>query len=248
MKLAIIAITEEGKTIARVLEGAFRNSQIYIPAAKGSLKNLVGEIFDKFDGIIFIMALGIVMRVIAPYLKDKRHDPAIVVVDEARRFAISALSGHEGGANRLAFIVAGLIGAMPVITTASDTMKRIIVGIGCRKGVSEDIIKKAILSSLKEKDVSLTEVRLAATIDIKRNEKGLIGACSQLNLPLVFIDKERIKSFCGKIKSSEVVRRKLGLKGVCEPCALLAGRKAKLISKKKIYHSVAIAIAREDCI
>jgi cobalt-precorrin 5A hydrolase len=127
MKLAIIAITEEGKTIARV----------------GSLKNLVGEIFDKFDGIIFIMALGIVMRVIAPYLKDKRHDPAIVVVDEASRFAISALSGHEGGANRLAFIVAGLIGAMPVITTASDTMKRIIVGIGCRKGVSEDIIKKA---------------------------------------------------------------------------------------------------------
>jgi cobalt-precorrin 5A hydrolase len=127
-------------------------------------------------------------------------------------------------------------------------MKRIIVGIGCRKGVSEDIIKKAILNSLKEKDVSLTEVRLAATIDIKRNEKGLIGACSQLGLPLVFIDKERIKSFCGEIKSSEVVRRNLGLKGVCEPCALLAGRKAKLISKKKIYHSVVIAIAREDCI
>jgi len=137
---------------------------------------------------------------------------------------------------------------MPVITTASDTMKRIIVGIGCRKGVSKGIIKKAILNSLEEKGISLKEVRLVVTIDIKRSEKGLVDACSGLNLPLVFIDRERIKNFCGEIETSEVVERNLGLKGVCEPCALLAGRKAKLILKKKIYPRVTIAIARENCI
>jgi len=247
MKIAIIAINKEGKKTAQILNRNFIDSEVYTPTNKISLKNLVGEIFNKFDGIIFIMALGIVVRIIAPYLKDKYCDPAIVVVDRAKRFAISVLSGHEGGANKLTFIVARILDAIPIITTASDTMKKIIVGIGCKRGVSEDTVKKAILNSLEEKDISLKEVRLVATIDIKRNEKGLIDACSGLDLPLVFIDRERIKNFCGSIRRSEVVERNLGLKGVCEPCALLAGRKTKLILKKKIYPGVTIAIAREDC-
>ncbi|MCD6232434.1 cobalamin biosynthesis protein [Candidatus Aerophobetes bacterium] len=248
MRIAIIAINKEGKKTAQILNQNFMDSKIYTLTNKVSLKSLVGEIFNKFDGIIFIMALGIVVRVIAPYLKDKYHDPAVVVVDKAKRFAISTLSGHEGGANKLTFIVARILDAMPIITTASDTEKKIIVGIGCRRGISEDAIKKAILSSLKEKGISLKEVRLAATIDIKRNEKGLVDACSGLNLPLVFIDRERIKNFCGQIETSEVVERNLGLKGVCEPCALLAGRKAKLILKRKFTPGVAVAIAREDYI
>ncbi len=248
MKIAIIAINKEGKKTAQILNRNFIDSEIYTLANKVSLKNLVGEIFNKFDGIIFIMALGIVVRVTAPYLKDKYYDPAVVVVDKAKRFAISALSGHEGGANKLTFIVARILDAIPIITTASDTGKKIIVGIGCRRGISEDAVKKAILSSLEEKGISLKEVRLVVTIDIKRSEKGLVDACSGLDLPLVFIDRERIKNFCGEIETSEVVERNLGLKGVCEPCALLAGRKTKLILKKKIYPRVTVAIAREDCI
>jgi len=248
MKIAIIAINKEGEKTAQILNRNFIDSEIYTLTNKVSLKNLVGEIFNKFDGIIFIMALGIVVRVIAPYLKDKYYDPAVVVVDKAKRFAISALSGHEGGANKLTFIVARILDAIPIITTASDTGKKIIVGIGCRRGISEDAVKKAILSSLKEKNIPLEEVRLVATLDIKRNEKGLIKACLELNLSLVFISKERIKNFCGEIETSEVIERNLGLKGVCEPCALLAGRKTKLILKKKIYPRVTVAIAREDCI
>ena len=248
MKLAIIALSKESEKTAQILIQNFEDSKIYIPTGKGSLRNLIREIFHKFDGIIFIMALGIVVRIIAPYLKDKYSDPAVVVIDEAKRFAISTLSGHEGGANKLTFIVARILDAIPIITTASDTEKKIMVGIGCRKGISEDAVKRAILSALREKNIPLEKVRLAATIDIKRNEKGLIDACSGLNLPLVFINRERIKNFCGEIETSEVVERNLGLKGVCEPCALLAGRKTKLILKKKIYPRVTVAIAREDYI
>ncbi len=75
---------------------------------------------EKRGGLVLVMALGIAVRLIAPLLQDKRRDPAVVVVDDAGRFAISALSGHLGGANALAQQVAGLIGATPVVTTASD--------------------------------------------------------------------------------------------------------------------------------
>lgn len=99
----------------------------------GLLKELVAKIFTGYDGFIFIMAIGIVVRVIAPFIKGKEIDPAIVVMDEAGRFVISLLSGHLGGANELAREVAGRIGATPVITTATDV---------CGKLCAEDLAKE----------------------------------------------------------------------------------------------------------
>jgi cobalt-precorrin 5A hydrolase len=84
------------------------------------LADQVKESFHRFDGHLFIMAAGIVVRTIAPMLNDKTTDPAVVVVDDGGRFAISLTSGHIGGANRLAKQAAQLLDATPVITTATD--------------------------------------------------------------------------------------------------------------------------------
>lgn len=80
----------------------------------------VAEIFEQTDAIIMVCAVGIAVRMIAPLLEDKRKDPAVIAVDDAGRFAVSILSGHIGGANDLTRIVAAILDAMPVITTATD--------------------------------------------------------------------------------------------------------------------------------
>ena len=84
------------------------------------LTEAVAERFHLFGGHVFIMATGIVVRAIAPHLHAKTTDPAVVVVDDRGCFAISLVSGHIGGANRLARQAADFLGAVPVITTATD--------------------------------------------------------------------------------------------------------------------------------
>lgn len=81
---------------------------------------LLEEIFSEMDGIIFISACGIAVRGIAPFLHSKGSDPGVVVMDEGGNYAISLLSGHIGGGNRLCNEVAKIAGAIPVITTATD--------------------------------------------------------------------------------------------------------------------------------
>ena len=86
----------------------------------GDLKTFVGTLFPRMDALIFVTAVGIAVRVISPYIKDKLSDPAVVAVDDTGRFAVSLLSGHLGGANKLASILAEKMGATAVITTSTD--------------------------------------------------------------------------------------------------------------------------------
>ncbi len=86
------------------------------------LPDLLGELFHTCPAHIFIGASGIAVRCIAPYLAGKDRDPAVLVVDPTASFVISLLSGHLGGANALTLRVADLLGAQPVITTASDVL------------------------------------------------------------------------------------------------------------------------------
>lgn len=129
-RLAVWILTPNGRLVA---EKIFRNlphvclfASSTIETSGGEYRifqNLALEIKEKFNqytGHIFIMSTGIVVRVIAPLIRHKTQDPAVVVVDDRGQHAISLLSGHIGGANELARQVAGIIGARPVITTATD--------------------------------------------------------------------------------------------------------------------------------
>ncbi|WP_321410201.1 cobalt-precorrin 5A hydrolase [Tolumonas auensis] len=89
-------------------------------AFSGSFAATVAQAFTTHTALVVIGATGLTVRVIAPLLKDKLSDPAVVVIDEHGQHVISLLSGHVGGANELTRYLAGVLGADPVITTATD--------------------------------------------------------------------------------------------------------------------------------
>ena len=111
-QIAIIQISEAGKDIAQILQREF--------GAKTITRTEIGKHWDEFDAFVFIGAMGICVRTIAPYIKDKHEDPAVVCVDSLGLNVISVLSGHVGGANELTRDIAAKIGAREVITTQSD--------------------------------------------------------------------------------------------------------------------------------
>ena len=126
----VVALTPRGGALARDLAQALPQAGCWLPRplAAGDPKvntfdrvaTVFQEAFRQGENLVCIMAAGIVVRGIAPHLTGKDQDPAVVVVDEAGRFAVSLLSGHLGGANELARQVAQILNATPVITTASD--------------------------------------------------------------------------------------------------------------------------------
>jgi cobalt-precorrin 5A hydrolase/precorrin-3B C17-methyltransferase len=129
-RVAVYALTEQGcrlaERLARRLGGQAFCSRKHAANATAAgfdpeeLGRLVADQWRAFEGHVFIMSVGIVVRKIASLLRDKTTDPAVVVCDERGRHAVSLLGGHIGGANRLAVQVAALLGGTPVITTATD--------------------------------------------------------------------------------------------------------------------------------
>ncbi|MGB9274043.1 MAG: cobalamin biosynthesis protein, partial [Terrimicrobiaceae bacterium] len=194
---------------------------------------------------ILVMATGIAVRYLQGLPKNKTTDPAIVILDEGCRFAISLLGGHEGGANRLAYRVANLTGAVPVITTATETLKPLVVGIGCRKGASRERIDAAIHGALSKISRDRNEIREVATIDLKAQEPGLLEWCEGNDLSLRIIPKTLIEQRPWVTNASSWVGANIGVDGVCEPCALLATFRGRLVLSKTSLDGVAIAIAEE---
>ncbi|MGJ7919224.1 cobalt-precorrin 5A hydrolase [Neobacillus sp. LXY-4] len=140
---AVVAITKHGTDIARRLGKAFQNADVYymskhakgdeqrlgIQTFTGSVRLLFPALFQSYQGLIIIISLGAVVRMIAPLLKDKKTDPAVVVIDDKGENVISVLSGHLGGANELTREVAAVLAARPIITTASDVQQTIPVDL-----------------------------------------------------------------------------------------------------------------------
>lgn len=120
MTPAYLAFTDTGLALAHKLADTLPGSVTRCGRGGPSLAEWTAAEFVRADALIFVGAVGIAVRAIAPYCRSKAIDPAVVVVDECSRFAVPILSGHLGGANELARALAAVCGAVPVITTATD--------------------------------------------------------------------------------------------------------------------------------
>ncbi len=142
-KTTILAITKNGIKIASAIKEIFPTCEIFAPSKFADTTNAnwydetttakIAELYKSSDAVICIFSLGAVIRLIAPYLGDKKTDPAVIVIDDKANFVISTLSGHLGGANELANELAKKLGSTAVITTAADVNKTIPVDLVGRK-------------------------------------------------------------------------------------------------------------------
>ena len=158
MKISVICFSLTGEqTAKRLAQGLKKNGREVLLAKKSryledsireDLKTWTGRQFLEADGIIFVGACGIAVRSIAPFIQGKKTDPAVLSADECGRFVISLLSGHLGGANELAEEAAGILGAIPVVTTATDLHERFAVDVFAKKN------RCAILHMQAAKEVS----------------------------------------------------------------------------------------------
>jgi len=257
MRLAVITLSPEGALLADHLMRSLPDVHLYVhekvardrPAERfESVVELTKDIFTKYKGLVYVAPCGIVVRAIAPFIESKTKDPAVVVVDAGGRWAVSLLSGHEGGANDLAVTVANAIFAEPIITTTTEAVKTLIVGVGCRRGTTSEKIVAAIKDALTEADLQISQVRLLSSAEIKSDEHGLLQAARELGLPMRFVSSDEIRGFAGNFEHSDFVREKIDLPAVAEPAALIAGRRTRLVLKKRTFSGVTVAVARENCL
>ena len=139
-KVAILAITKNGIKMGLSLKNLFPDWKIFAPSKFSDNNEIIEwyndstsikivDLFKSNNALICLFSLGAVIRLIAPHIKDKKTDPAVIVIDDKAQFVISVLSGHLGGANELSNDIAQKINAVPVITTAADVNKTIAVDL-----------------------------------------------------------------------------------------------------------------------
>ena len=166
MRTAIISLTANGARIAEKIATKVGGQTFAKGRNFNKLADLVAEIFGKFDGLIFICAAGIVVRMIAPHIVSKLSDPAVLVIDERGQNVISLLSGHVGRANELAVEIAKAIEANPVITTATDVAGKFSIdAVASKLGLvpePKEAIKAINAAILRGEEVFVTagDVRL----------------------------------------------------------------------------------------
>ncbi|MEO5355789.1 MAG: precorrin-6A reductase [Nitrospirae bacterium YQR-1] len=260
METALIVLNQAGASVAEKIAGEIparifvKNEALQylntMPDVEGynRLSECVSANFNKYRRFVFIMSMGIVNRTIAPLIKDKRTDPAVVTLDESCRFAISTLSGHEGGANELTFIISSITGAEPVVTTKTESDRIYIVGVGTKKGALKEDIVHAITEGCRMAGITPSKLRCIATAWVKKDEKGLLQAAAELSLHIRFIPKWMIEHYynvTAQAVRSETAFKSVGVHGVSESSAVLSGKNAQLVLPKTVFKKVTIAMAKE---
>ena len=318
MKLAYLSFTEKGFALAKTLADTLGGSAMRC-GQPDSLHEWTKKQFSQADGLIFVGAVGIAVRAIAPYLQKKWKDPAVVAIDETAQFAIPLVSGHLGGANSLARAISAVCGAQAVITTATDVNgvfavddwarcqglcvadpehiriisgqllagtsirlssrwpidgecpqgveltedtdadvvvsawkegkpvlslvpKVAVLGIGCRKGIGEDVQEKVLQRFLDETGLQIEAICEVASIDLKKEEDGLIAFCRAHEWPFTTCSAQQLQNVPGEFTASAFVSEVTGVDNVCERSAVLVSG-GSLCHKKFACEGVTMAAA-----
>ena len=288
-----------------------------------SASDWAGEAFTEADALIFVCASGIAIRAIAPHVRDKRTDPAVLVIDEKGTFVIPLLSGHLGGANALAEDLAQKLGATPVLTTATDVNglfavdvfaktndlyiesmalakavsaallagekvgfrsdlpvagdlpqgltageadlgvyvsaedkkpfprtlrlipRRYTVGLGCRRGKNAEELEAFVRENLIRCGVGVHELRALSSIDLKKDEPGLVALAQKLGVPFLTYTAAELQKVPGDFTPSAFVQEITGVDSVCERAAVLSSG-GQLIVKKVAENGMTFALAKQE--
>lgn len=331
---ALLACSPQGGAMAAKLKQAenWQDCPVYLPArycqaaeagvySYESLAQLVRQLFAQYDCLVFFCACGIAVRMIGPLLRSKYSDPAVVVCDEGGQFAISLLSGHMGGANAFTTEIADVLGAVPVITTATDVHgvfavdswaktqqlymeekqlvkeissrllqsesvgfhsdyrwrgnlpagleqngdcqwgicvsaetkqpflhtlhlrpRNLVLGIGCRKGITAEQLEQAFRQMLEQYPIKEKRIGAVATIDLKQQEAGLLAWTVQKKLPIFFYTAEQLQHVSGAFTPSAFVQQITGVDNVCERSAALASNGGQRIVAKQKMDGITMAV------
>ena len=326
MTVAVIAFTRRGAELGRKLAAALGGA-LYAPARFAAdagaepvpaLAAWTAARWEDSDALVFVGAAGIAVRAVAPHVRDKFTDPAVVSVDEEGRFAVPLLSGHVGGANELALRVAELTGGQAAVSTATDVNglfavdvwakgnglvitdralarevsaallegkavgfasdfghpcpagltqgpaeigvwvtartgagpfsrtlrlapKGLILGVGCRRGTERAAIEEAAAEALAGYEP--LAVAAVATIDLKKDEPGLLAFCAARGLPLLTFSAGELSAVAGDFTPSDFVKGVTGVDNVCERAAAAAG--GRIVVPKLAKNGVTAAVAEK---
>ena len=323
---------------------------------KETVKACVDEYFEQVDAIVFVTASGIAVRSVAEHLTHKSKDPAIVCMDECSKHVISLVSGHAGGANALTQMLADVMWATPVITTATDVEGQfsiddyarehnlvvtdwakakaisaevlatgakpvwvdeaevsqeeeknaceickeqkstgidvgkiendgceneigvqklqigshqvvitpqdvsvdaqtlqliprcIVAGVGCKKGIPVDKIEHAVQDAFAKAGLRMEALCAVASIDLKKEEAGLLEFCETRNVPFETYTAEELQAVSGTFSASEFVTGVTGVDNVCERSAVKyasehGANDGELLLRKQAQDGVTVALA-----
>jgi cobalt-precorrin 5A hydrolase len=123
--------------------------------------------------------------------------------------------------------------------------KKVVVGIGCRRGKECRKIFEGMKKSIEDLNIDISRINMLSSAEIKKDEEGILELSEKLNIPVNFVELDKLKLFTSNdVQKSEFVKSKFGIYGVCEPSALItAGFDSKLVYKKTSYDGVTISVA-----
>ncbi len=336
MNIRIVSYTARGeetaKRVAAALENGSQTCRRFAPEKfcqngdeplTGSVTDWAGEGFRTCDALIFCCAAGIAVRAIAPWVKSKTTDPAVLVLDEKATFVIPLLSGHIGGANALALTLSDALGATPVVTTATDLSglfavdvfakenrltitdmalakevsaallagepvgfssdlpvvgtlpkgltegeaalgvcvsferkapyertlllipQRFALGVGCKKGKDAKALDAFLKKNLAACGVPIEALLCMASIDLKKDEPGLLAFSEENGLPFYTYTAHALNELPGAFSSSAFVQKTTGVDCVSERAAVKACG-GKLIVKRIAEDGMTFALAETE--
>lgn len=323
IKLYSVCFSKNGLEVANKLS-ALHGCEVAEPFRAGNkaLSSWVQKHFESGAALVFIGAAGIAVRAIAPFVKSKVSDPAVIVIDEKGKNVIPILSGHLGRANELSRHIAALLGADAVITTATDVNgvfspdawaaenglsipfpdrikpvakkllagetasiksifpieisekyksslalcednadieltvleggaedslvivpKAVVLGLGCRRGVSSSAIEMAVKSFCRENHIFSCAIAAVSSIEQKADEAGILEFCESHALPFETFCAGELEEVRGSFCSSKFVENTVGVDNVCERAAIALSGAKDLLVKKTVCKNITLAAA-----